>query len=171
MSISYTCADAHLGQSNIITYRGQFASVEEHDEAFFDSLSIIRPNDTLYMLGDMAKSKEALERLAAYKFNKIYVPGNHCTEWHTMEDLVRAFGNVHACLYRKIYGSKLLLTHIPCDPLSLRGGFSVHGHEHYGFVNDPRYACVSLEHTDHGPIRLESVVNKLTASCHNTHFN
>lgn len=164
MSISYVCADSHLGQDNVCKMRPQFSTREEHDEHFYASLEKVRPHDTVYFLGDVAKGNTALMRLKEFKFRKKLVLGNHCTENYTMLELLTVYDSIDAYIYMSAYGAKLLMSHIPADPISLRGAFNVHGHEHERALKDPKYRCVSLDQTGGVIIKLEDVVNELRAN-------
>lgn len=48
----YFTSDTHLGHNNILKYRPQFNSIEEHDTAIFDSISKLTKRDDLFILGD-----------------------------------------------------------------------------------------------------------------------
>ena len=64
-----------------------------------------------------------------------------------------------------------ILSHIPIHEESLgRFGCNIHGHLHYREVMkneikkkivDPRYYCVSVEHTDYRPILFEHALKKI----------
>ena len=55
-----------------------------------------------------------------------------------------------------------LATHIPVHESQLmRFGYNVHGHMHEKSLDDPRYLCVSVEHTDYKPIPLYEVRRRL----------
>jgi calcineurin-like phosphoesterase family protein len=52
-------------------------------------------------------------------------------------------------------GNKVILSHIPIHPDCLgRFGTNIHGHLHQNKLDDTRYKCVSLEHTDYKPIQI-----------------
>lgn len=58
-------------------------------------------------------------------------------------------------------GHKVILSHIPIHPESVgRFGTNIHGHLHYQKVDDPRYVCVSLEHTDYFPIEIHEALKR-----------
>lgn len=157
MSEPMFAADLHLGQKNVSRFRTQFFSVEDHDQTVVDNiLHTINKRTTLYLLGDIAFTKESLDylKLIRHYCNRlILIPGNHCTEKISMETLVRYYDEIHASL--SAYG--FWLTHQPIHGEHLRGRLCVHGHLHDQFVNDSRYVCVSLEHTLYHPISLTQI--------------
>ena len=64
MSKLMLAADLHLGHRNIAKYRTQFITSEEHDEIVLDNLkSSVNKADSLWLLGDIAFTKEWLLRL------------------------------------------------------------------------------------------------------------
>lgn len=63
MSRVYHTADWYLGHRNILKYRSNFTSIEEHDETIFQNyLATIRPRDTVYFHGDIIFDKSYLPR-------------------------------------------------------------------------------------------------------------
>lgn len=55
---------------------------------------------------------------------------------------------------------KAILTHVPVHPNQLEHRFqkNIHGHMHSKKLEDPRYVCVSLEHTGLAPVLLQHVI-------------
>lgn len=158
MSRVWITADLHLRHRNIHKYRGM-ASSEEHDGLVMENLQTsVGKNDTVIFVGDIAFNKDALDLIRDLKVkNKILVAGNHCTERVNFSEFVGVYNHVHA-LWRK---SGCWISHAPLHPDHLRDLKCVHGHIHGDSVNDPRYACVSLEHTDMKPVLFERVVERL----------
>jgi calcineurin-like phosphoesterase family protein len=168
MSTVYVTADLHLGHNNIHKHRPEFSSAEEHHEIIFDNLaSTVTKNDTLYLLGDVAFSKEWLARIANLKVkHKILIAGNHDLERGIhMRDLVETYDAVYALWTKRNFW----LSHAPIHPQELRNKkANIHGHLHGNMVwadtkapteegfseIDQRYINVSLEHTDWKPIKL-----------------
>lgn len=78
---SWVISDTHFGHDKIITYdKRPFKTGKEMDEAMIKNWnSVVKPNDTIYHLGDFAFHTEdavcnILERLNG---NKILILGNH----------------------------------------------------------------------------------------------
>ena len=159
MSQPYFCADLHLGHRRIAQYRTQFKDSAEHDEFVLDMVSSITQNKrrTLYILGDVAFTLEALDKLAklnAHKNIRIIL-GNHDTDREVkIKDWVNAgFEFIHSLVKYKNFW----LSHAPIHESELRGKFNVYGHSHFAVIDDPRYRCVSLEQINYKPISLDSL--------------
>lgn len=161
---AFTCADLHLGHRNIHSYRPKpdgttFATPEEHDQFVIDrwmEMGLKNRRDTTYVLGDIAFTEEAWDIFDSLPGKKIIVLGNHCTEGADIIKKIaslKTVNSVHAALNYK----RFWLTHIPMHPQELRGKWNVHGHMHAGFIHDPRYKCVSLEHTEMRPLPFEKI--------------
>lgn len=175
---TYLTSDTHFSHRGIVQFlrpdgskERPWDSIEEMDEALVANWnSVVRPKDSVYHLGDVVINRSALPILARLNGTKILVKGNH--------DVFRV--EEYTPYFKDIRGSAtlngLLLTHIPVHPNSLeRWGRNVHGHLHSnrvmrgkcigygdyeGFEIDPRYLCVSVEHTNYTPITLSEVMTR-----------
>src|ERR1039458_3340961 len=82
MADTWFTSDFHLGHFNIIRYCNRpFADTREMDEVIVDRLNgLVKPNDTLYFLGDFCLGKH--DSVAAYR-NRLacqtihFIDGNH----------------------------------------------------------------------------------------------
>jgi len=128
-------SDTHFGHANIIKYCDRpFSSVEEMDEVLIQNWnSVVKPDDTVYHLGDVAfykaneKFNSVINRLNGYK---LLVMGNH-------DSLVQTS---HSPFYQidfrvlEITRDRVLVTcsHFPHLSWagSHRGAFNLHGHMH-----------------------------------------
>lgn len=154
MSRVLFCADLHLGHKNIVKYRHQFATVEEHRNHIHDRWhSRVGKNDVVMVLGDACFSQEAVDDLATWTGSKILIAGNHDTEHLHMLDLSRAFYKIHGLLRYK----KFWLSHAPIHPAELRGKPNIHGHVHSETLPDDRYLNVSMEGIDYTPLHYTDV--------------
>ena len=162
MSRLFVTSDLHLGHRNICKYRPQFQTTQEHDDFIIANyLETITKIDTVYFLGDIAFTDEAIERVKALPGHKILVLGNHDTDFgmarsrSLQEAFVRVYGitSKHHCW----------LTHAPIHPIELRGKFCIHGHVHDQTIQDPRYANVCVENTNYKPVLLTKVKESLLA--------
>jgi calcineurin-like phosphoesterase family protein len=180
MSETYLISDTHFSHRGIVqslrpdgSKERPWDNIEEMDEALVKNWnSVVRPKDKIYHLGDVVINRSALPILARLNGEKILVKGNH--------DVFRI--EEYTPYFKDVSGSAtlngLLLTHIPVHPDSLeRWGRNVHGHLHSGRVTqtirrvadrdewydeqiDPRYLCVSVEHTNYTPITLNEVMKR-----------
>lgn len=170
---TFVTADLHLGHVGICEKRDDdnrkvrpWASPEEMDEAIIARWNAtVRPNDKVYVLGDVVINRRCLPTLFRLNGRLRLVSGNHDT-FRTREYLER-FDEVMGC---RVKGGAIL-THIPIHPQCVdRFGLNIHGHLHSGRIvtapdapfefqgRDPRYLCVSMEQTLYKPIPLEEAM-------------
>ena len=156
--------DLHFGHKRILEFsperRGQ--SVEEHDEqVIYHWNRKVRAKKTrVYVLGDVAFSREALAKVGRLNGEKILVRGNH--DILPLVDYLPHFIDVLGLVkYREFW-----LSHAPIHPHELRGKRNIHGHVHMNTVSmlrnldkpDPNYINVSLENCpDYAPIELQEL--------------
>jgi len=155
--MTYLLSDMHLGHKDIHKkFRTQFNSDEEHDQTIITNyLNTITKRDTVYFLGDIAFSDEAIEKVQKLPGYKILVLGNHDVDRGT--NRAKA---LQAC-FDKICGitskHQIWLTHAPIHPEELRGKFNIHGHVHNKTLQDYRYANVSMENINYTPVTFQEI--------------
>ncbi len=157
MSHVYVTADWHIGHTGITDkFRTQFPSLEYHDEYILHNMGgALTKRDILYVLGDVALSSHALNKIRAMNFPfKMYlVRGNH-DQLPTAEYL-DVFDEVYGAFRYKKYW----FTHIPIHPQELFRGMNVHGHCHRGgpfeTEEDTRYFNAILEFNDYMPVNMQ----------------
>jgi calcineurin-like phosphoesterase family protein len=173
-------SDTHFGheapytkftQADGCTMLRPHGSAAAGDEAMVENWNkIVRPNDRVYHLGDIAMSKRHLPMLARLSGRKVLIRGNHDIE--KLSAYTPYFDDI-----RGVHQfSGMILSHIPVHPDSLsRWKLNVHGHLHGNkvtkrkyvsedglrssaeIVSDPRYFNVSVEQINYTPISLEEV--------------
>ena len=167
MANIFIISDTHFGHANILNFKRDdgapvraFSCVEEMDQHMIDRWnSVVRPQDHVYHLGDVAMKKTSIETVGKCNGHKRLVRGNH--------DIFRT--KDYLPFFEEIYGIRvldgLIFTHIPIHPESLgRFKANVHGHvhalphKHYG----PRYYNVSVEVIDYTPVSLEDLKKRLS---------
>jgi calcineurin-like phosphoesterase family protein len=166
-------SDTHFGHKNIVKFVSNegrpIRPWDDVDEMTEDLISfwneVVQPDDLIIHLGDIAFGgpevfHKVMPRLSG---NKVLVKGNH--DLRTLNEYKIYFEDVVALLE---IPEKAILTHIPIHPAGLmRFGKNIHGHLHGNVVlddngePDPRYRCVSVEHTNWRPIRLDDVLNDI----------
>ena len=154
MSNTWFSSDLHLDHKGIIKFR-DFGSVEEHNAIIKDNYhKVVKPRDRVYLTGDVAFSKEALEDLKTWSGTKILICGNHDLERGiTMKDLCDVYDEVYAFKrWREFW-----LSHCPIHPEELRGKYNLHGHCHSHIIDDPRYLNLCLEHHNYMPIDINFI--------------
>lgn len=131
---------------------------------------LVHPQDRVYILGDVAMTRKALDRsLPRLVGRKVLVKGNHDVD--KLSYYSQYFDDIRAYVVKKNF----ILSHIPIHPGSMgRWAINIHGHLHYNRVEaigrspctghgeayDPRYVCVSVEHTDYKPILLDTILKQ-----------
>lgn len=182
---TFLVSDTHFGHEATCTKftkaNGEplrpFANAEEMNEALVALWNeTVGPDDIVYHLGDVVMSHRHLPIMERLNGRKHLIAGNHDpisgkkAKKFNFNDYFETVGSM-----KELEG--MILTHIPMHTQSLdRWGVNVHGHLHanevmyerdtgmgstfhadYEIVPDPRYLCVSIEHTDFKPISLEDV--------------
>jgi calcineurin-like phosphoesterase family protein len=169
----FFCSDHHFYHENIIKFLRDdgtplrtFNGINHmHEHIIAQHNSVVKPDDKVYFLGDvaMAKNLEALKILERLNGTKILVRGNH--DECKLSQYAQFFDDVRGVCHR--YG--VVMTHVPIHPDSLdRWGTNIHGHLHYKRVllpnghPDPRYINVSMECLDnYTPVSLEEIQKRI----------
>lgn len=133
----YFTSDLHLGHRAAIRMcERPFADVEEMNRVLIGNINArVHPQDTLYILGDIAfrTPVEEVNRLIA-KINgkKILLRGNHDKQYDPA--LFEAIYDFHE---ENFDGHPVSLMHYPMEewPKSRHGSIHLHGHQH----NKPEY--------------------------------
>lgn len=113
--------------------------------------SIVRPGDTVWVLGDVAKNTTGLMTMNRLNGQKHLVRGNHDTK-STLAYL-NFFQSIHGILKRYGYW----ISHCPIHPQELRGHKNIHGHVHHNVLSDPNYIYVGVDKLQGYPISLEEI--------------
>jgi calcineurin-like phosphoesterase family protein len=147
-----------------------FTSTEEMDETMIERWNAkVQPQDTVYHLGDVVINKKYLNLVKRLNGRKILIRGNHDI-FRDEEYREVGFEQLHGV---RVFVDKFILSHIPLHPdcVTERFKVNVHGHLHANEVMrqmevpemrhlqepDPRYLCVSVEHTNYEPLSFEEV--------------
>lgn len=182
MANTFLISDTHWGHANAwktfkladgVTPLRPFTSTEEMDyEMITNWNSVVRPQDKVYHLGDVAMCNSTRLREIFSRLNgeKVLIKGNHD----------QGPLSLYSELFKDVRGSHMLdnlvMTHIPVHRGSLdRWRGNIHGHLHNYFVRkvigvdvrtgefkysneaDPKYECVSVERIDYTPIPFETI--------------
>jgi len=162
MANTFFISDTHLGHKAILGFKTNagepcrvFNSVEEMDETMVDRWNaVVRQDDKVYHLGDVAIRAQSLELLARCNGNKRLIRGNHDI-FPTKE---------YAKYFKEIYGVRvldgLILSHIPLHAGSLDKWTNIHGHLHNNQAPEvlgPKYFNVCVENINYTPVALEDV--------------
>lgn len=155
----YVISDTHFGHRKIIEFEKEarpYATILEHDLDLVERWnSVVRAEDTVWHLGDVYFGRDAHRILGALKGYKRLVLGNHDARH---EDVLRTY-------FQRIYGCAeyggCILTHIPVHSYQLEKRYAknIHGHMHSKKLDDARYVCVSVEHTNLTPVLMTAAMN------------
>lgn len=167
MTKTWVAADHHIGHANICNFKRDdgswlrpFRTIEEHDEYIIAAHNrLVDPGDRVYLLGDVCIKRSFLHRLGRLNGRLVLVKGNH--DIFNLKDYLPYFDDIRSYVVQKDHdGHKVIMSHIPIHPESLgEKGTNIHGHLHYRSLDDPRYVCVSLEHTDYSPIEVHQALS------------
>lgn len=166
MTERFFISDTHFSHANILTFKRDdgtplrdFPSIEAHDEFMVGEWNkLVQPQDTIYHLGDVVINRKALPLLGRLNGRKVLVRGNH--DIFKLKDYTPYFDDVRG--YAVFVQEGFICSHIPLHPDSLeRWKANVHGHTHARSIKDPRYVCVSVEHTGFRPLHMDEVLARL----------
>lgn len=178
---TFVTADTHFGHKNIVKFtRNDGSKLRPWDDVVAMNRDMaemwnatVKPDDLVYVLGDFVINRRYLPIAEELNGRKILVKGNH--DVFRLEEYSQYFQDVRACVVLQ----RAILTHIPVHPSQLyRFHHNIHGHLHSHVVTrdverwdwsgewtdqepDPRYTCVSVEHTDFKPILLSTVLENI----------
>lgn len=153
-------ADTHFNHRNVITYDGRpFRDVQHMEQEIVSRWnSNIRPDDTVYHLGDFAFGPVELQTslLGKLNGNKILIRGNHDGSQARCEKAGWKF--VCDGLLINLSGLAILLIHDPsgCD----KDRLLVHGHTHKPSDRNNR-VCVSCNVHNYIPVSEKQIIKQL----------
>jgi calcineurin-like phosphoesterase family protein len=195
MSNRFVISDTHFGHTNswekFKLPNGDplrpFTSTEEMDETMVERWNaVVRPQDTVYHLGDVVINKKSLHHVKRLNGKKRLVRGNHDI-FKDADYREVGFDSLYGV---RVFVDKFILSHIPLHPESVTERFkvNVHGHLHanevmrtrtnmvHGYMTglvtepDPRYLCVSVENTDYRPLSFDEVEARIKARWEETGY-
>lgn len=162
-------ADTHFGHGpNILNWRPAFSSVEEMSLTIVNNINkIVKPTDTLYLLGDIVITRKGMQYLEMLNGRLILIPGNHDGEREGLKLSEYPVDKILASSQVKIKEELFWLTHIPVHPteLGVRVHGNIHGHLHDKVIPDNRYICVSCEQTGYLPVDKDFIYDKFSTEC------
>lgn len=153
MSVYFT-SDLHLGHKFAAEKRG-FPDVALHDMGVMQSFGHLTKRDKLYILGDVAFTKDALQWLEALKCVVEICLGNH--DQGKAAEYLKYANELRGCYQYKGWW----ISHIPIHPQELyRCKGNIHGHIHKDAATPPlrdiRYCNVNWDY-HRGPVRFDVI--------------
>lgn len=158
---TYFISDTHFGHTNIIRYCNRpFASAEEMDEEMIRRWNErVKPEDTVWHLGDFALAKYDRVRELVWRLNgdKYLLMGNH--DRHSKKKYQDAgFSFVFQGYKPLIFvAPEIALSHRPQE-VAPRPRPWLHGHVHNAPDTQPGVYNISVERTDYRPVTLEEIL-------------
>jgi calcineurin-like phosphoesterase family protein len=163
-------SDLHFGHANVIKYCNRpFATASEMNEALIANWnSVVGPNDTIYILGDVffCQPSEAVEILSRLNGKKHLVYGNHDKQIKSNRQVQQFFEVIHPDLYeKKIDEHFVTMCHYPMMSWnkSFHGSFQLHGHIHgkTPFTGQMRRYDVGVDANNYTPVKWETIRDAL----------
>ncbi|MGB7987640.1 MAG: hypothetical protein WCF54_20930 [Terracidiphilus sp.] len=141
MADTWFTSDFHFGHFNIIRYCNRpFATTDEMDACIVDRMNAhVKPNDTLYFLGDFCMG--SVEKVAAYRKRLNcktihFVEGNHDKVTRKSQSLFASWSSLSEIHVGK---QGIVLCHYAMRvwPHHGRGAWQLFGHSHGNLPDDP----------------------------------
>lgn len=155
MSKVYFTSDWHLDHKNIPKYREEFKTTEENNIHFINEFNrIVKKNDIVFFLGDIAFEESSLELLKKLRHcrKKILFLGNH--DYVSTDKLLEVFDEVRGFMSYKNFW----ISHCPIHPQELRNRRgNIHGHLHTQVLDDGRYFDVSPDKNNMSLVDFEII--------------
>jgi calcineurin-like phosphoesterase family protein len=181
MSKIYVSSDLHFNHRRIIEFcpnsRGHCNSTEHMNEVIINNFnSVIMPEDTLYLLGDIGfgQVEAAVELIARLNGRKIWIHGNHDRKfWNNPyyhENKSRmgvAQDTPYKTIHHTVDGVKqmVVMFHFPIENWESRSNGSIHIHGHLHSGSDQmiiqRRMDVGVDGNGLMPYLLDDVINRL----------
>jgi calcineurin-like phosphoesterase family protein len=159
MSRTFVISDLHLGHRLLAELRG-YEHTQDHDRAIEAAWrSTVHPDDVVYVLGDIAFGRIALERFRSFPGRKKIALGNH--DRLALDAYRECAVNVRAGYEVKTPdgAGKVLLAHYPIHQSSLRPRYvlQLHGHIHDREIG-PGYINCCVEVAGPFPVPLSEAI-------------
>ena len=165
MAEIFVISDTHLAHANILKFKRvdgtplrSFRDLNEmHNTIVENWCRVVRPQDKVYHLGDVAFKIEALELLRGLPGHKRLIRGNH--------DLFQT--SVYMKYFDEVYGVRQIngtwLTHVPMHEGSVgdRVKINIHGHLHANKIDHHKYFNASVECINYTPISIDTILKGL----------
>ena len=175
----YVTSDLHFGHNREFIFKPRgFTSIEEHDAAIIERWnSIVKPEDEVYILGDLMLNNNAhgIECLKQLNGTKSFIRGNHDTDTRIDLYMDEQGANIAFCgdaFTMKYKGYHLYFSHYPTltgnlEKESLKQmTVNLYGHTHQktNFYEDRPYMYhVGVDSHECYPVALDQVIADMEA--------
>ena len=172
---NYFTSDTHFGHANIIKYCDRpYSSLSEMDENLVVNWNkVVRPNDSIYHLGDFTLGREEEARAYFSRLNgKISViPGGHDKRWVSKGEYISKSGYPVVVLSPletvKVNISGITQLIVLCHYAMLvwdrshYGSWHLYGHTHCNLHPLPNSLDVGIDCWNYFPVSLEQVAEEM----------
>lgn len=171
-------SDWHIGHNKPFIYEDRgFSSIEEHDTAILKNCnSLVKPDDTLWILGDLALGMNEKEWNRIYKSlycqDVHFIIGNHDTD-SKVDKYIDEYGfelEGYANIFKYSKRKRFYLSHYPtiCSNYSDKKDnciINICGHSHYknSFQDMDKGLIYHVELDAHGmfPVSIEEIIKDI----------
>jgi calcineurin-like phosphoesterase family protein len=189
--MNWYTSDLHIGHEDTIRYnRRPFKDLNEmHEELIRHWNNAVKPNDTIYVMGDLAlcSYKELEPIVRRLNGNKVLILGNHdhlsVSQYERLGFKVYrelkftiAGKPVRLChfpyalpWYRRLFAYKSELRYMDQRPPRVKGEFLIHGHVHMKYKRVDNRLHVGVDAWNFRPVsesQLESLMTKPQEKSH-----
>jgi len=164
----YFSSDFHCGHKNIIRIDGRpFEDLRDMEDKLIARWNTrVKPNDTVYHLGDFAWTfNTALRVIPKLNGHLVFIKGNHDKSWWKPERVAKEIPQANLCndsihiLHNAEDCPSIVLCHYPMRswPGSARGSWHLYGHTHRKLSDYGKSMCVCLNVWDYNLVSLDTV--------------
>lgn len=166
---TWITSDLHFGHKNILKFcaytRAKYDDVDHMTQMMRKEWNdLIEPDDTVYILGDVAfmSGYDAALIMNSLNGTKILVQGNHDRKTLMDVNFRMAFKEIHHYLDITYKGTKAIMFHYPIaewDQMH-KGSVHFHGHLHGGESGMEKFRCldVGMDATNMMAITMEDAI-------------
>lgn len=162
MAEVFFISDTHFGHNNILNFKDRngnplrpFNTIHEMHVAMTENWNrVVKPQDKVYHLGDVAFTQNGLKILGLLNGHKRLVRGNH--DGFKLKSYLQFFEEVYGV--RQIDG--YWLSHVPLYQGCVEGErfkANIHGHLHGNVIDHPKYVSVCVEKINYTPIPFDEI--------------
>lgn len=165
---TYVTSDLHFSHKNILNFYPKTRSFKDKDHMDIELTrmwnDLVNPEDTVYILGDVAftNAEKASAIIKSLNGKKVLVSGNHDVKLIKSSEFVSCFDSVHSYLRIEYKNHIIILFHYPIAEYDMmqRGAIHLHGHLHGNFsgLEEFRVRDVSYDATGKVVSLLDDVI-------------
>jgi calcineurin-like phosphoesterase family protein len=165
----YFSADLHLDHGNIIKYCSRpFDSVAAMDNIILSNFKVMKPGDTLYLLGDLSFNEKVASKFFDMfsEINMVFIKGNH--DSRKLQKITRE---------RNIPLYALMDIKIDAQSVTLRvwnkshyNAWQLHGHSHGTLPPQGKQYDVGVDANDFAPVSWDKIKEIMKHSPNNLNY-